>query len=163
MMTIPSSLPRNCSRPRPKLSPPPIATWLLKIAEALTVLDPFSSVTLAMPDIGKVTEDQLNDLIWHAAIYAGESETITWEKVTFTVADGPSLADAWQANEDGYLVETTCPQLVLGEEVLTVDWPYARTVRMPPLPIGLAEAAPGAEIAFYPGADNSMTIGLVAE
>lgn len=146
-----------------QLSAPPIATWLLQIAEALTVLDPFSSETFAMPDIGKVTADQLNDLIWHAGIYAGESETITWEKVTFTVADGPSLATAWQANADGYLVETTCPQLALGEEVLTLDWPYARTVRMPPLPLGLAEAAPGAEIAFYPGADNSMTIGLVAE
>lgn len=145
------------------LSAPPIATWLLQIAEALTVLDPFSSEALAMPDITKVTEDQLNDLIWHAGIYAGESETITWDKVTFTVADGPSLADAWQANADGYLVETICPQLGLGEEVLAIDWPFARTVRMPPLPPGLAEAAPGAEIAFYPGADNSMTIGLVAE
>lgn len=146
-----------------QLAAPPVAKWLLEIAEALVVLDSFSSERLAMPDVREVTEDQLSDLIWHAGIYGGNPETTTWEKVTFTIADGPALAAAWRANSEGYLVETTCPQLELGSEVITIDQPYARTLRMPPLPPTLADAEPGSDVTFYPGADNTMAIGLVVD
>lgn len=145
------------------LVPPPFAPRLLELATALTTLQRHTSQKLVMPDIDHVTVGQAADLVAYAGAYNREGIRSTWSKVTFTLTDPAGFAKVWDTHSDGYLVEEFRPELACGIERIEMDTPLVRTIRMPPMPPGLASMPPGSDVDFRPGDDDSVTIGIVVD
>jgi hypothetical protein len=143
---------------------PEAAVASLTVARSLLALQPHTTSTLLMPDIGKASPHQVQELAALAAIYNGNAEFTTWETGTLTISD-PSFLQDGRLEGAGVLVKTEQPLIEVGSHEYLITRPMATQWMTPRLAPGVVpgEVTAGAEIELRPGDDNRLVRAVVAD